>query len=335
MSRIRFLSVATIIAFGAAAHAAEGASDGPPTVWNPVVAGPELLSGVGLQPPGQMFLRLYGFSEIGYAQYGSGWAARTEALDQGVVALNPNVEFAYGILPWFEAGLFTSEASWWQAAGGGAGVAFGNGVGDTNPYFKIRLHSPQQGGLPLWLTEMVFVSLPTSRWAGPMGTPSIPGGFAPLGRLPATHFGEPEVTELLLARKTFRPFRVEAGVYYSYALPGSGNAGNGVGQDFGDIFQYRFAFEQVLDDKSGLAYALEGIGLQGLPFRIDGQPVNAGRSSFGLLGAQPTIEYNITSHVAAEAGVLFTAAGMNDIAAVYPNLSIYYFWSPSGVVGGR
>ncbi len=321
-----------LVVFDALLLSASAAASTSTEVWNPVIAGPELLSGVGLQPPGQMFLRLYTFSEVAYAQYGDAWSLGALPLAQRLAAINPNVEFAAGILPWMECGVFASEASWWQTAGGNEGATFGNGVGDANPYCKFRLHAPQQGGLPLWLTEMVFVSLPTSQWLGSIGTPAIPGGFAPLGRLPATHFGEPEITELLLFRKAFRPFRLSGGLYYSYALPGGSSGG---GDYYGDIFQYRLAFEHVFDERRGLAYAIEGIGLHGLPFRLDGNPVDAGRPSFGLLGVQPTFEFRLGARFVGEAGVLLTAAGMNDVVAVYPNFSIYYFWSSTGQIAGR
>lgn len=333
MSRSRWVvtvAVASIV-FVQAARADE-ASDTTPKVWNPVIAGPELLSGVGLQPPGQMFFRVYLFSELGYAQYGDTWAVSTHALNQKLIAINPNVEYSVGILPWMECGVFFSEASWWQTAGEGGRASSGSGVGDTNPYCKVRIHAPQQGGLAMWFTNMTFVSLPTSDWTGPIGTPSIPGGLAPLGRLPATHFGAPEITELVLFRKTFQPFRLSGGLYYSYAVPSSRD---GVAQYYGDIFQYRVAFEHVLDEKHGFAYAIEAIGLHGLPFRMGGHSVNAGHSSFGLLGVQPTIEYRFTDQLVAEGGVLFTAAGVNDVTAIYPNFSIYYFWNPAGAVMGR
>jgi len=35
------------------------------------------------------------------------------------------------------------------------------------------------------------------------------------------------------------------------------------------------------------------------------------------------------------AGVLLTAAGYNDVAAVYPNLSVYYSFNPRGHVVTR
>jgi hypothetical protein len=63
--------------------------------------------------------------------------------------------------------------------------------------------------------------------------------------------------------------------------------------------------------------------------------VNAGRTSFGLVGLQPSVEYNFTDRIVGSAGVLLTAAGYNDIAAVYPNLSVYYYWKPKGHVVAR
>jgi len=33
--------------------------------------------------------------------------------------------------------------------------------------------------------------------------------------------------------------------------------------------------------------------------------------------------------------VLVTAAGYQDVAAVYPNLSVYYYWNPRGKVVAR
>ena len=182
------------------------------------------------------------------------------------------------------------------------------------------------------LTETLFVTLPTSDWAGSVGTPPIPQGFAPLGRLPSTHFGAPELTEAILFRKNVQPFRISGGAYYSYGPPSS-NAG--VTQYFGDIFQYRLAFEHILVDGKGFGYAVEVVGIHGMPFRLDGKGVTAGRTSFGLVGVQPTVEYNFTDRIVGAAGVLLTAAGYNDVAAVYPNLSVYYYWAPGGHVVAR
>jgi hypothetical protein len=170
---------------------------------------------------------------------------------------------------------------------------------------------------------VLFATLPTSDWAGSIGTPPVPGGFAPLGRLPSTHFGAPELTEAILFRKNLQPFRVSGGVYYSYGPP---STNSGVTQYYGDIFQYRLAFEQFLDESRGLAYAVEFVGIHGFPFRLDGKNVDAGRQ---------TIEYNFTDRIVGAAGVLLTAAGYDDVAAVYPNLSVYYYWNPRGKVLAR
>lgn len=302
--------------------------DSPPSQWNPLAAGPQLLSSPGVQAAGQLFVRVYGFSEVGYAQYGGAWAFTTQSLDRKLIAVNPQIELAYGLMPWLELGLYASEASWWQTPGGGARALSGSGLGDTTAYFKLRLHVQRPDDRLPWLANMFFVALPTSDWGGPIGTPPIPGGFAPLGRLPATHFGAPELTETLLFRENVRPFRFAGGLYYSYAMPGDDHY-------YGDIFQYRLTFEHFLDDEKGLAYAVEAIGLQGLPFRLDGHPVNSGTRSFGLFGVQPTIEYNITDQIIGAFGVLFTGLGKDDIAAVYPNVSLYYYWNPSGRVIAR
>jgi hypothetical protein len=42
------------------------------------------------------------------------------------------------------------------------------------------------------------------------------------------------------------------------------------------------------------------------------------------------VEYGFTDWIVGAAGVSFTTAGYNDVAAMYPNLSIYYYWNPAG-----
>ena len=63
--------------------------------------------------------------------------------------------------------------------------------------------------------------------------------------------------------------------------------------------------------------------------------MNAGRSSLGRIGVQPTVEYDFTDKIVGAAGVLFTAAGVDDVVAIYPNLSLYYYWNPRGKVVAR
>lgn len=298
-------------------------------IWNPMAAGPQLVSAADVQPQGQMFVRPYVYSEIGYGRFGNTWSTSAHPLPQRISAINPQLEFSYGITNSVEFEMYVSEVSWWQSSGNGQEAKSGTGLGDTTAFLKYRFNV--QDDRTWWpsLTNAFYVSLPTSDWAG---TPSIPGGFAPLGRLPSTHFGAPEYTESILFRKNVRPFRISGGVFYSYGSP---STNNGVTQYFGDIAQYRLAFEHFLDDTKGFAYAVEVLGLHGLAYRLDGHALNVKPTSFGLVGVQPTVEYKFTDSIVGAAGVLFTLAGQNDIGAIYPNFSIYYYWSRSGKVVAR
>ena len=297
--------------------------------WNPLSGGPQLVSSAGLQPQGQVFAKAYIYSELGYAQYGAGWSARTQSLAQKPSVLNPQIEVDYGITDSLELDVYVSEVSWWQTSGGGMAADSAHGVGDTTAFLKYRFLLQQPDTWWPSLTIASFITVPTSDW---LGTPSVPGGFAPLGRLPSTHFGAPELTEAIFFRKNVRPFRVSGGLYYSYGIPSSQG---GVSQHFGDILQFRLVGEHFLDDAHGLGYAIEIIDVHGLPVRADGYGVNVGKKTFGLLGAQPTLEYKFTDHIVGSAGVIFTAAGDSDVAAIYPNLSVYYYFSPSGKVVAR
>jgi hypothetical protein len=297
--------------------------------WNPMSGGPQLVSSADLHPQGQFFVKAYVYSEFGYAQYGAGWSTSTQSLAQKPSVLNPQIEVDYGIADHLEVDLYVSEVSWWETSGNGQPADSAHGVGDTTAFLKYRFLLQQPDTWWPSLTFASFIALPTSSW---LDTPSVPGGFAPLGRLPATHFGAPELTEALLFRKNVRPFRISGGLYYSYGIPSSNG---GVTQRFGDIVQYRLVGEHFLDDAHGLGYALEIIGLHGLSARADGRGVNAGKKTFGLIGAQPTIEYKFSDRIVGSFGVLFTAAGDSDIAAVYPNLSLYYYFSRSGKVMPR
>ncbi len=297
--------------------------------WNPFSGGPQLVSSADLHPQGQYFIRPFVYGELAYAQYGSGWSTSTVPLAQRLRAFNPQIEIDYGITDSLEVDVYVSEVSWWQTSSEAKPADSGHGVGDTTAFLKYRAVVQDPRSWVPSITIASYVALPTSDW---FGTPSVPGGFAPLGRLPATHFGAPELTEALLFRKNVRPFRFSGGLYYSYGVP---NSRAGVPQHFGDIFQFRLVAEHFLDDKHGLGYAVEIIGLHGLPYRIDGYGVNVGKKSFGLIGAQPTVEWKFTDHIVGSAGVLFTAAGDSDVAAIYPNFSVYYYWSTRGKVVAR
>lgn len=58
--------------------------------------------------------------------------------------------------------------------------------------------------------------------------------------------------------------------------------------------------------------------------------MNVNPTSFSLFGVQPTIQYkffhNANGALVGAAGVRFTVAGQNNIDAIYPNISLYYYW---------
>jgi hypothetical protein len=79
---------------------------------------------------------------------------------------------------------------------------------------------------------------------------------------------------------------------------------------------------------------MELVTLHGLPWRLDSHSINRGQQNgFSVIGLEPTIQWRFgdTNFVGA-AGVLFTVAGQNAIESIYPNLSIFYYWSESGKV---
>jgi len=104
-------------------------------------------------------------------------------------AINPQLELSYGITNSVEFEMYLSEVSWWQSSGNGQSAQSGSELGDTTAFLKYQFNVQQDETWWPSLTNAFYVSLPSSEWAG---TPPIPCGFAPLGRLPSTHFGSPE-----------------------------------------------------------------------------------------------------------------------------------------------
>jgi len=131
-------------------------------------------------------------------------------------------------------------------------------------------------------------------------------------------------TEGILTRKNLEPFRISAGIFYSYHLPGS-DAGQTTYPS--DIVNTRVVIEHMLDDKRGFGYNLEFVGFHGLSWRANGHTINVGgQNGFNSLGVQPTIQYRLGDHWVGAAGVLFTVAGQITQDAIFPNFSIYYYW---------
>jgi len=298
--------------------------------WNPLSNGPIFISGVDIHPKGQLTVHPFIFSQISEKQFGNDFTVRRTPSPTHVYQFNPLVTTAYGLTDHVELNMALSLSAWWarDTTRGGGPVTTDVGMGDTQLYLKYRPMIQDPDGWRPSLTTFHMIVLPTSRWI--TGTESPPGGFAPLGRLPATRFGSLTWTEGLLFRKNLRPFRISAGAFYSYHLPGS-DAGQTTYSS--DIVNTRLTLEHILDDKRGFGYNLEFVGFHGLPWRADGHEMNVGgRNGFNSLGVQPTIQYRLGDHWVGAVGVLFTIAGQNTLGAIYPNFSLYYFWSRSGQI---
>ncbi|HJU04551.1 MAG TPA: hypothetical protein VJ692_05315, partial [Nitrospiraceae bacterium] len=132
--------------------------------------------------------------------------------------------------------------------------------------------------------------------------------------------------EGILFRKNIRPFRFSGGVFYTYTLPGHLD---GMTTYQGDIVNTRFIAEYIVNEARGFGFNLEFVTVHGIPGRLDSHPVTIDPASFNLFGIEPAVQYKFGSLVGA-AGVLFTVAGQNDIAAIYPNISLYYYWDRNG-----
>lgn len=310
--------------------------------WNPMANGPILNTGVDVQPQGQFLAQPFLFGEFGHQVYGNRLSAASMDSRDHLQALAPTFIFAYGLTNNLELDVIPAGASslWWQdtrrAPDGTTERTDEFGPGDTTIYVKNRLRLQDPDTWQPTITQFHQLVLPSSQW---LGTKGIPGGFSPLGRLPATKFGALSYTEGLMFRKNLQPFRISAGAYYTYTVPGS-NAG--MNTYIGDIINTRFIIEHILNDERGFGYNLEFVTLHQLPFRADGHPVNVSTipgtnaHSLTLFGIEPAVQYKFfqTEHGAlvAAAGVLFSVAGQNNINAIYPNLSIYYYWSKGKVM---
>ena len=302
--------------------------------WNPFSHGPLLANSPDVQPKGQWLIQAFVFSQIANAKYGNRLTTTTEASPVHLRAISPTFFLGYGITDNMEVDLvpsliwYDSTKTTTPSSGGHSSATSDMGLGDTTIYLKYRgvVQDPDS-----WRPSFTWynsVTLPSSQW---FATHPIPGGFSPLGRLPATKFGGLGLTEGLMFRKNLQPFRIMGSIYYTYTVPGSTG---GITTYNGDIVNTRLILEYIADDKRGLAFDLELLSVHGLTHRLDGHDLNLNPKSFSLIGVEPSVQYNIfydnTGGLVAAAGCLFSIAGQNDLYAVYPNVSMYYYWNPKG-----
>jgi hypothetical protein len=301
--------------------------------WNPFTHGPILANSPDVQPKGQWLLQAFVFSAVGHQQYPNRLTTDTVNSPTHLRAVAPTLDIGYGITDNLELDVFPSLI-WYnstkstESSSGHQSAASDVGLGDTTVYLKYRaiVQDPDS-----WRPSFTFynaVTLPSSQW---FATHPIPGGFSPLGRLPATKFGGLGLTEGLMFRKNLEPFRIMGSIYYTYTVPGSTG---GISTYNGDIVNTRLILEYIADAKRGLAFDLELLSVHGLDYRADGHDLNLNPKSFSLIGVEPSVQYNIfhdnTGGLVAAVGCLFSVAGQNDINAIYPNMSMYYYWNPKG-----
>jgi hypothetical protein len=298
--------------------------------WNPFSEGPLLIQSVDIHPEGQLSVRPFLFSQVSEKSYGNTLSLPGDAKPgpTHTYSVSPLVTVTYGLTNHVELGVATSMLAYWSkdTTSGNTGAdspwTSDTGMGDTSLILKYRpvVQDPDSARPSFTLYQQLV--LPTSRWTG-MERP--PGGFAPLGRLPATRFGELGYTEGLTVRKNLQPFRFSAGVYYTYSAPGSDN---GTTTYVGDVINTRFIFEHFLDDKRGLAYNLEFVTVHTATWRADGHSINRGpQNGSTVIGVEPAIQFRFTDSLVGAVGVLFTVAGQNALDAIYPNFAIQWYWN--------
>jgi hypothetical protein len=294
--------------------------------WNPLSNGPILLTAVDINPKGQFHSQYFVFSEIGHQMFDNKLTTHLNDSSIHLTAVEPLLTLGYGLTDHVEfdaafTGLYFDSSQ--ATTAGNRTSTSAVGLGDTALYLKYRPIIQDPDSWRPSITIYNQLGLPTSDWAG---TRPIPGGFSPLGKLPATSFGALTLTEGMLFRKNLKPFRFSGGVFYTYAVPG--HAG-GTTTYQGDIINTRFIAEYIVNEARGFGFNLEFVTVHGIPGRLDGHPTTATPNSFNLFGVEPAIQYKFGALVGA-AGVLFTIAGQNDIAAIYPNISLYYYWDKHG-----
>lgn len=295
--------------------------------WNPLSHGPVLLQAVDTQPKGQLSIREFLFAQIGESSFGNRLGGPTDSTNGPVhlYQLAPSINTAYGLTNHIEVGAAISMNSFWATQNGQSTSS--TGFGDTSLIMKYRPIIQDPGGWRPSITHYTQIVLPTSRWAD---AEKPPGGFSPLGRLPSTRFGEYGLTQGLMTRKNLEPIRISAALFYTYAAPGENNGKNTY---TGDIVNTRLIFEHILNDQNGFGYNIEVSTLHGLTWRADGHEVNAGqKSGFTIIGMEPALQWNFSQNWLVAVGCQFTVAGQNAVNAIYPNLSVFWFWDKSGKI---
>lgn len=295
--------------------------------WNPPTHGAIYTTSADVVRHGQWFVRAYVQGQIGSGEFENNLSSKSTASPFSPNAVSPAAILYYGVTRDISVGAGVSGIYWHSDNTDADGRTAGAGIGTTSLILKYRpiVQDPDS-----WRPSIALysrLSLPTNRW---LGTPEIPGGFTPLSRVPSSRFGAIAFTEGVLFRKNLAPFRISGNVYYSYNAPGSGSE-PGRTVYGGDLLNTHVALEHILDEQTGFGYLIETTTLHQLGTRLDGHPTNTTPKTFSLVGIQPGLEYTFSRYesgakLVGAIGCMVTVAGQNDIRAIYPNISVKYFF---------
>ncbi len=300
-------------------------------MWNPLSAGPELIPMADTAPPGEFYIRPFFYGQFTQAQYTDSGGVHSLPAGFYQTQLLSLGEIGVGLTNNDQFTIFPSMVSLWSGADGQ--INNGSGFSDLTMEIKHRFYVQHPDRKIPSMAFAMHVTLPTSSWTN---APVPPGGLPPLARIPSTHYGAPAITPALLTRYIAKPFRLYADFFYTYDFPNNAAIAGSPGKplvQFGDIAQYRLGAETMINDRTGTGFILEFAGESGLPFSVDGLPINGGGAhvgAFNIWGLQPTFETNITKNIICSIGVLLPIAGTNQYQSVNPNFSIYWYWGPGG-----
>lgn len=296
--------------------------------WNPVSAGPMFTAGIDVPAKGKLVFHPYLFGQIAHQQVGNQLGG---SKSDAPVHLNGWIWLAltsYGLTDSVEATLAVTWVDWWttQQNANASQRHNAQSLGDTTLLFRHRVIVQDSDSWRPTVTLFHSLYTPTGRWTGISG---FPGGIPPLKRIPQTRGGDLTVTEGIMLRKNLRPFRIMATAYYSYGAPWNPQGHTLYG---GDLINWRVMIEHLLNEERGFGYIIEVVGLNGLPFRLDGHKTNVpapGQTSaqtFSTIAIGPTLEYRLGKDYLIAGGVLFTAVAQNYFDAIYPNFTMSYIW---------
>jgi len=300
-------------------------------MWNPLSAGPELIPMADTAPPGEFYIRPFFYGQFTQAQYTDSGGIHSLPAGFYQTQLLSLAEIGVGLTDNTQFTIFPSMVSLWSGADGR--INNGSGFSDLTMEIKYRFFVQHPDRKIPSMAFAMHVTLPTSSWTN---APVPPGGLPPLARIPSTHYGAPAITPALLTRYIAKPFRLYADFFYTYDFPNNAAIAGSPGKplvQFGDIAQYRLGAETMINDKTGTGFILEFAGESGLPFSVDGLPINGGGAhvgAFNIWGLQPTFETNLSKNIICSIGVLLPVAGTNQYQSINPNFSIYWYWGPGG-----